>query len=84
LLLLPSMVQSKHTALSAACSFQFLVYYSDFFFVGGGQSVQGAMLIYPRGSCWSIACRLFAHLLVCISQAGLKLASGGMGALLVS
>jgi hypothetical protein len=55
-----------------------------FFLQGGDQSVQRALLAYPRGGCGSTACCLFAHLLVCISQAGLELVSGGMGALLVS
>jgi hypothetical protein len=67
--------------------FQFLVYYSVLFcFVlwGRGQSVQGAMLFYPRGSCGNTTCLLFGHLLVCISQAGLEPASGGAGAFLVS
>jgi hypothetical protein len=39
------------------------------FSLGGGQSVQGAMLIWPRVVCGSTACCL-AHLLICISQAG--------------
>jgi hypothetical protein len=67
--------------------FQFLVYYSGFFFPffqGGDQSVQGAMLAYPRGSSGNTACHLFAHLLVCFSQAGLEPVSGGTGALLFS
>jgi hypothetical protein len=48
--------------------FYFLVYYSVFcLFVlrGRGQSVQGALLIYPRGGCGITVCHLFAHLLVC-------------------
>jgi hypothetical protein len=51
--------------------FQFLVYYSGIFLcVGGsGQSVQEAMLVYPRGSFGNIACHLFAHLYLYISQA---------------
>jgi hypothetical protein len=55
-----------------------------FFFAGEGQSVQVAMLVYPGGSCGNTMRHLFAHLLVCISQAGLELASGGIGALLLS
>jgi hypothetical protein len=43
-----------------------------FFLWGGGQSVQGAMLVYPRGGCGSTTCHLFAHLLVCVSHAGLS------------
>jgi predicted aconitase with swiveling domain len=35
---------------------------------GGGQSVQGAVLIFPRGGCGSTACCIFVHLVVC--QAG--------------
>jgi hypothetical protein len=41
-------------------SFQFIVYYS--FFLGGCQSAQGAMLVYPRGGwvkttqCWALTC----------------------------
>jgi hypothetical protein len=65
--------------------FQFLVYYSVFLFLqGGGHSVQGAMLVYPRVSCGNTICHLFAHLLVCVSQAGLELVSVGAGALLFS
>jgi hypothetical protein len=67
------------------CCVSFSVpYYSVFFLWGGGQSVQGALLVYPRGGCGSTTCHLFAHLLVCVSQAGLELASGSVGALLVS
>jgi hypothetical protein len=32
---------------------------------GGGQSVQGTMLFYPRGGCGNTTCCLFAHLLIC-------------------
>jgi hypothetical protein len=39
------------------------------FSLGGGQSVQGAMLIWPRVICGSTMCCL-AHLVICISQAG--------------
>jgi hypothetical protein len=80
----PSLVHSEHPTPSAACPYQVLIYYSVFFFAGLGQSVQGAMLVYLRGGCGSRVCCLFAHLLVCISQAGLEPASDGMGALLVS
>jgi hypothetical protein len=55
-----------------------------FFYEGQGQSVQRAILVYPRGSCGNTACHLFAHLLACISQAGLEPVSGGLGALLFS
>jgi hypothetical protein len=32
---------------------------------GGDQTVQGALLVYPRGGCGNTSCHLFAHLLVC-------------------
>jgi hypothetical protein len=54
------------------------------FLRGGGQSVQGAMLVYPRGGCEDTACHLFAYMLVCMSQAGQELVPGSTGALLVS
>jgi hypothetical protein len=41
-----------------------------FFLWGSGQSVLGPMLVYPSGSCLNTACHLFAHLSVCIFQAG--------------
>jgi hypothetical protein len=44
-----------------------LVFFS--FFPGWGQSVQEAMLMWPRVVCGSTTCR-FAHLVVCVSQAG--------------
>jgi hypothetical protein len=50
--------------------FQSLVSSSFFFFFflqGEGQSVQGTMLVYPRGDCGSTMCHLFAHLFVCVS-----------------
>jgi hypothetical protein len=84
---LPSLVCSEHLPPSAVCSiFQFLAYYSVFncFLQGRSQSVQGAMLAFPRDSCGNTECCLFAHLLFCVSQAGLELASGGTGALLFS
>jgi hypothetical protein len=84
LLLLISPECLEHPAPLLCVPFQFLVYYSVFIFLqGGGQSVQGAMLVYPRGGCGGTACRLFAHLLVCISQAGLELASGDTEVLLL-
>jgi hypothetical protein len=77
---------SEPSTLSASCPFQFLVYYSVVCccFLRQGQSVQGATLVYPRGSCGSTTCRLFAYLLVCISQADLELVTGNAEALLVS
>jgi hypothetical protein len=46
------------------------------FFLGGCQSVQGAMLIWPRVVCGSTMCRL-AHLVVCVFQAIWAPTSGG-------
>jgi hypothetical protein len=83
----PSLVHSKYPILSAACPFQFLVYYSVFWliFLQDRESVcLGAVLVYPRGGCGSTTGHLFAYLLICISQAGLELASGSIGALLIS
>jgi hypothetical protein len=37
----------------------------QFFWRVKGQSVQGPMLVCPRGSCGNTVCHLFAHLLVC-------------------
>jgi hypothetical protein len=49
---------------SLLCVFFVVVYFSvSLFFLGGGWSVQGAMLIWPRIVCGSTACRL-AHLVV--------------------
>jgi hypothetical protein len=54
--------------------FVVVVVYSIWFFslfsLGGGQSVQGAMLIWPRVVCGSTMCCL-AHLVVCIFPSGL-------------
>jgi hypothetical protein len=49
-------------------AFLFSLFFSLFFPLGGGQSVQGAMLIWPRVVCGSTICCL-AHLVVCFSQA---------------
>jgi hypothetical protein len=69
-------------SISVPCLLSRFVWF--FFLWGRGQIVQGAMLVYPMGSCGNTACHLFAHLLVFVFQAGLELASGGMGALLFS
>jgi hypothetical protein len=72
---LPHLQSLGCPALFATCLFFFVfVYYSVCFFFlffpwVGGQSVQGAMVIWPRAVCGSTACHL-AHLVVCISQAG--------------
>jgi hypothetical protein len=48
-----------------------LLIFSFFLFsLGGGWSVQGAMLIWPRVFCGSTTCRL-AHLVVCVFPSGL-------------
>jgi hypothetical protein len=52
---------------SSSCLLFSLVF--SLFSLGGGQSVQGAMLIFPRVVCGSTTCCL-AHLVVCFSQAG--------------
>jgi hypothetical protein len=84
----PSLVHLQHPAPSAACSFSVscLLFRFFFFCCGmGGQSVQEAILVYPRGgvgilhdacllTCWSVD----------VSQAGLEPVSGGTGALLFS
>jgi hypothetical protein len=64
--------------------FQFFGFFFFFFCRVGGQSAQWAILVYSRGGCGNTAWHLFAHLLVCVSQAGLELASGGVGAFLFS
>jgi hypothetical protein len=46
-----------------------------FFLQSGGQSVQEAILVYPRGSCGSAMYCLFGHLLVCFSQTAALLVS---------
>jgi hypothetical protein len=70
--------------LSFSVPFLLSSFFVFLFFLDDGQTVQGAMLVYPRGSCGNTACCLFAHLLVCVSQAGLELVSGSIGALLFS
>jgi hypothetical protein len=73
----PSLWSSGCPALFAMCLFFFsclfiiqFVFFL-FFFLGGGQSVQGTMLIWPRIVCKSTTCHL-AHLVVCISPASRK------------
>jgi hypothetical protein len=53
-------------------SFLLLLLIIQFFLfsLGGGRSVQGAMLIWPRVVCGSTMCHL-AHLVVCIFLSGL-------------
>jgi hypothetical protein len=54
------------------------------FLWGKGQSVQEAMLVYPRGSCGNTSCCLFAHLLVCVSKVGLEPVFDNVGDILSS
>jgi hypothetical protein len=81
---------SELRAPSSLCYISFfsqeLVYYSVCFFPlwAGGTVCPGVVLTCPRVVCGSTAYCIFAHLMVCISEAGKELASGGMGALLVS
>jgi hypothetical protein len=77
----PSLVSSKHPALSTACPFQFLAY--SVFFCGARGRLSRRLGWFIPGVAVGVACAAyFAHLLVCVSQAGLALASGGTGALL--
>jgi hypothetical protein len=62
----PSPVLSEHPAPSAECSFSVpcLLFSFWFFLLGGGQSILGAMLVYPRVAV-GILCA--AYLLICLS-----------------
>jgi hypothetical protein len=64
---------STQGALPSLLCVLLLLFIIQFFFfslfsLGGSQSVQGAMVIWPRVVCGSTACRL-ANLVVCISRA---------------
>jgi hypothetical protein len=86
-LLFPLLWPAQSTPPLCCMSFSVPCLLFRFFFLFWGsraQSVQGAMLVYPRGGCGSTMCHLFAHLLVCISQADFDLVSCSVGALLVS
>jgi hypothetical protein len=64
---------SGHPVLFTMCLFCCCCLLFSFFFLfslGGGQSDQGAMLIWPRVVCGSTACHL-AHLVVCIFPSSL-------------
>jgi hypothetical protein len=50
------------------CCLLFSLFFS-LFSLGGGHSVQGAVLIWPRVVCGSTTCCI-AHLVVCVSRAG--------------
>jgi hypothetical protein len=58
---------------------QFLV-----FFAGWGSVYPGGYAGLPQGSCGNSVCCLFAHLFICIFQAGLEPVSGSVGDLLFS
>jgi hypothetical protein len=63
--LYPLPVGLKHPIPSATCSFSVpCLLFSFFFFRAKGQSVQGAMLFYPRGA---VGILLTAYLLTCWS-----------------
>jgi hypothetical protein len=91
---LPHSLELGNPALFATCFFIFIFFnsaacllfsllFSLFFLLWvGGQSVQGAMLIWPMVVYGSTTCCL-AHLVICFSQAVRELASGGVRALLV-
>jgi hypothetical protein len=64
-----SRAQGTPPSLLLVLFFQLLIIQGFFLGGGGGQSVQGAMLIFLRGGCGRTTCHLFAHLLVCVSQA---------------
>jgi hypothetical protein len=69
----PPLWCSGRPTLFATCVFCCCCLFSLFFSLfslGGGWSVQGAMLIWPRVVCGSTACCL-AHLVVCIFPSGL-------------
>jgi hypothetical protein len=72
----PTLRGSGHPALFAKCLFFYsaacLLFSVFFLFVplGGGQSVQGVMLIWPKVVCGSTTCSL-AHLVVCIFSSSL-------------
>jgi hypothetical protein len=61
------LLQHSGTPPSLLCVFIVLIAYSSvsLFSLGGGLSVQGAMLIWPRVVCVSAVYRL-AHLVVCV------------------
>jgi hypothetical protein len=80
----PSPFSSAFRAPCPLCC-MFLMCYSGFIFWWvRDQSVQGAVLVYPKGGCGSTTCHLFAHLLVYVYQAGLEPVSGSVGSLLFS
>jgi hypothetical protein len=66
-------LRAPHPLCNVLCLFFLLLLFIQFgfffsFSLGGGQSVQGAMLIWTRVVCGSTMCHL-AHLVVCFSRA---------------
>jgi hypothetical protein len=61
----PLALSAPHPLCNVSLLFLLLITQFLFFSLGGGQSVQGAMLIWPRVVCWSTVYHL-AHLVVCI------------------
>jgi hypothetical protein len=74
---------ARHPTHFAICPFQFLVYYS-IFFPGWRSDCPGDYVGFSQEWLWGYHGCLFAHLLVCVSQAGQEPMSCGVGALLVS
>jgi hypothetical protein len=66
----PPLWHSECSALFATCLFCYCLYSVSLFSLGGGRSVQGAMLIWPRIDCGSTVCCL-AHLVVHVISSGL-------------
>jgi hypothetical protein len=61
----PSALRVPHPLCHVSFFLLLLIIQFLFFSLGGGQSVQGAMLIWPRDGCGSTTCCL-AHLVVCV------------------
>jgi hypothetical protein len=70
----PPIFGAQGTPPSLLCVFFVVIAYYSVFFplfsLGGCQSVQGAMLIWPTVVCESTACH-FTHLVVCVFPSGL-------------
>jgi hypothetical protein len=67
--------------------FQLIIYYSGFFafvFAERGSVCPEGYAALSQGWLWGTVCCFFAHLMVCICQAGQELVPGRAGALLVS
>jgi hypothetical protein len=84
---LPSpLLQCTYNTLPLCCVLVFSSLFIQFFFFcgAGGQSVQGAMLVYPRCGWGNTDAWCLPVGLPNVSQAGLEPASGSMVALLFS